>query len=321
MTNISDALTIYTIGGGVYEGDAVHHSFYGTGRVVGFLLDTNKPPRLGGNCYLRVRFDSGVGIDFEHTLSEEELQNKISKYLSYEGIIKPYRKNNEFRCQAITTLGTQCSHKGYIGTLCRLHYRAKENKEERCICECGRIFKNKSAIKAHKHRGCLYDFDAQATWIKLIRFVVATDLGLVEKLNNKDYADICSHYSAYEDGFGMIVSAKYLWEHPERFYDEDELFEVACNRSKWRDFIALLNHVLGRIDYKEYITSPEWKITAQKAKERAGFKCAICNSSKQLNVHHKTYERLGRELDEDLIVLCHDCHEIFHHKLKERTKQ
>jgi hypothetical protein len=46
---------------------------------------------------------------------------------------------------------------------------------------------------------------------------------------------------------------------------------------------------------------------------KAGFRCQVCNAyGVQLNVHHRTYERRGAEWDTDLIVLCHDCHEIFH---------
>ena len=44
-----------------------------------------------------------------------------------------------------------------------------------------------------------------------------------------------------------------------------------------------------------------------------GVRCQVCNTDKSiLDTHHRTYERLGRELDGDLIVLCRDCHRIFH---------
>ena len=63
--------------------------------------------------------------------------------------------------------------------------------------------------------------------------------------------------------------------------------------------------------YLEYLKSPEWKERSKEAKERAGYRCQICNSGKRLEVHHRTYERLGSELPEDLTVLCRLCHELY----------
>lgn len=66
------------------------------------------------------------------------------------------------------------------------------------------------------------------------------------------------------------------------------------------------------MDYKAYIRSPEWRAKRQWALERAGHRCQLCNRSKDLEVHHRTYERLGAELPGDLIVLDHECHSVFH---------
>jgi len=64
--------------------------------------------------------------------------------------------------------------------------------------------------------------------------------------------------------------------------------------------------------YRDYIASPAWKARADHARQRAGQRCQLCNKKGQLHVHHRTYERLGRELDGDLIVLCASCHKHFH---------
>jgi len=67
-----------------------------------------------------------------------------------------------------------------------------------------------------------------------------------------------------------------------------------------------------RPNYHEYIKSAEWKARADAAKTRAGHACQVCNERNcQLEAHHRTYARLGRELPDDLTVLCNDCHEIF----------
>lgn len=67
-----------------------------------------------------------------------------------------------------------------------------------------------------------------------------------------------------------------------------------------------------RIDYKSYMSSPEWEKHRKAAVERSGNRCQVCNESGLLNVHHRSYERLGNELPGDLIVLCRECHRIFH---------
>jgi hypothetical protein len=68
-------------------------------------------------------------------------------------------------------------------------------------------------------------------------------------------------------------------------------------------------------EFLAYLRSSEWKEKAHRIKEKYGSKCAICNSSNKLNVHHRTYENLYHEKDEDLICLCNKCHSKFHDKV------
>ena len=71
------------------------------------------------------------------------------------------------------------------------------------------------------------------------------------------------------------------------------------------------------VGYCEYIRSSAWRTKASVAKERASWRCQLCNEHKdnvQLHAHHRTYERLGHERIEDITVLCADCHAKFHNK-------
>lgn len=62
----------------------------------------------------------------------------------------------------------------------------------------------------------------------------------------------------------------------------------------------------------EYLQSDHWKRTREAALQRADHRCQVCNSSwETLDVHHRTYERVGHELPEDLLVLCRTCHDLF----------
>lgn len=64
--------------------------------------------------------------------------------------------------------------------------------------------------------------------------------------------------------------------------------------------------------YEDYLESWEWRQSRDAALRRAKWKCERCQSKRSLQVHHKSYERLGEELPEDLEVLCGPCHEGHH---------
>lgn len=68
------------------------------------------------------------------------------------------------------------------------------------------------------------------------------------------------------------------------------------------------------VNYHEYIKTEAWRERAEAAKQRVGHRCQICNRPAgrvTLDVHHRTYERLGNERPEDLTVLCRGCHELY----------
>jgi hypothetical protein len=70
---------------------------------------------------------------------------------------------------------------------------------------------------------------------------------------------------------------------------------------------------LRAMPYPRYLRSPEWRRTRASALERAGHCCSLdVTHTDGLEVHHRTYERLGSELASDLIVLCHPCHQLHH---------
>jgi len=69
---------------------------------------------------------------------------------------------------------------------------------------------------------------------------------------------------------------------------------------------------LEGVDYLEYLNSPQWQERRLLMLERFGRRCQVCNSQSHLNIHHRTYERLGAERLDDLTVLCKDCHDLFH---------
>ena len=63
-------------------------------------------------------------------------------------------------------------------------------------------------------------------------------------------------------------------------------------------------------EYRAYLASDEWKARRLRAITLAGGCCQGCGAapSDGLDVHHRTYERLGDERDDDLLVVCRPCH-------------
>lgn len=69
---------------------------------------------------------------------------------------------------------------------------------------------------------------------------------------------------------------------------------------------------LRGMPYAKYLLTPEWRVTRDRALRRARFRCERCHSRGELQVHHRTYTRLGVELPEDLEVLCDRDHRRQH---------
>jgi hypothetical protein len=69
---------------------------------------------------------------------------------------------------------------------------------------------------------------------------------------------------------------------------------------------------LRAMPYTDYLRTQEWLRRRAVKLEVAEHRCQLCNSGEGLQVHHRTYERLGCEKMSDLLVLCRPCHTLFH---------
>src|SRR5262249_13818164 len=78
------------------------------------------------------------------------------------------------------------------------------------------------------------------------------------------------------------------------------------------------------LTYSEYIQSDDWRRSEARLSElkAAGYGCRLCNGEATdgcpLEVHHRSYERLGRELPSDLTTLCRECHLVVTSSLRSR---
>ena len=81
--------------------------------------------------------------------------------------------------------------------------------------------------------------------------------------------------------------------------------------------LAIFGAILARLskrfrpDYHRYIRSRRWRRKARKIRVRDNWTCADCGEH-GWEVHHRTYARLGYELNADLVTLCRGCHQSRH---------
>lgn len=100
----------------------------------------------------------------------------------------------------------------------------------------------------------------------------------------------------------------------------DAAFYLLAGFILYRLFILLAKKVNRRWWYRTfYLTSWHWKFTrwAKKLQVRiftGKVQCEKCRSTKRLQVHHETYERIGRERLSDLTLLCDSCHKKEHRR-------
>jgi 5-methylcytosine-specific restriction endonuclease McrA len=71
---------------------------------------------------------------------------------------------------------------------------------------------------------------------------------------------------------------------------------------------------IKRMSYAAFLQSAYWFGVSMTAKSRAGMRCQVCNGPNDIEAHHRTYDNHGREHLNmtDIVVLCGNCHGLFH---------
>ncbi len=61
------------------------------------------------------------------------------------------------------------------------------------------------------------------------------------------------------------------------------------------------------------LAADEYRLLRLAVLERDGWRCQCCGSLTRLEVHHQHFlSRMGGDAEENLITLCHACHETIH---------
>ena len=79
---------------------------------------------------------------------------------------------------------------------------------------------------------------------------------------------------------------------------------------KRREFRERAEHQHG---YYDYMRSSEWQEKRMQRLMMDGFRCQMCGSGTNLQVHHISYDNLRKDAEiDDLVTLCKTCHEKVH---------
>ena len=65
-------------------------------------------------------------------------------------------------------------------------------------------------------------------------------------------------------------------------------------------------------NHADYISSRKWHNRKARYYRDHDKRCNACGTKDKIHLHHKTYVRMGSELDEDLVPLCESCHTKVH---------
>lgn len=82
----------------------------------------------------------------------------------------------------------------------------------------------------------------------------------------------------------------------------------------------IIKEAVNKMSYSDFLKTPYWDGVRNYMLMKAHYSCQLCANEGLLNAHHKTYKNHGLEhrkavSNNDLIVLCRNCHEKFHDKL------
>ena len=68
------------------------------------------------------------------------------------------------------------------------------------------------------------------------------------------------------------------------------------------------------MNYDDYMNSARWRERREAYFEVRSRRCRAngCYSREAIELHHRTYARLGHERDDDLVALCAKCHKKVH---------
>jgi 5-methylcytosine-specific restriction endonuclease McrA len=89
------------------------------------------------------------------------------------------------------------------------------------------------------------------------------------------------------------------------------LWEIDRQWSQYKPRLIISQHD-RRYRYDQYLRSQQWDLIRKQVRTKYKNTCQECFKAGKVEVHHKTYERIGAEHLDDLVALCRTCHKALH---------
>jgi hypothetical protein len=220
-----------------------------------------------------------------------------------------------------------CWRSQYVGGLRDYEYYDEGSSDYRQPKDCGNFTYVGPFFIGCDH-GCFHGKDSHGVGVAMEGDCSIPSLGCkqtfdacVEQIRS---ADLFFVRIAEEDCFGTLVEVGIAHQLGKRIHihflsqrlADSMWFPAQCADSVcigtpdgFDEFVSV-----SRMTYPEYLQTPHWIGISKRIKERDSYSCVLCNSKDRIEAHHRTYQRLGRELDTDLHTLCRKCHSKFHDK-------
>lgn len=149
----------------------------------------------------------------------------------------------------------------------------------------------------HPEKAMRFKVDALGRRFYLLQCLVCGEPASSALKKPEDATAIQPWDAALQDRCRATRDAGYDARHAER---ESRLIRLSEDRAA------------RKAAYEAHLQSETWRQMRQLVIQRDGGLCQGCLQAPGQHVHHLTYDRVGRELAFDLILLCEACHERAH---------
>lgn len=136
------------------------------------------------------------------------------------------------------------------------------------------------------------------------------DTKILEDTLPKNCCTFCSHLTldGPDENFRYHIKCVISNKIPRftnccKFFDQEHTNLTTCDLDDlYLDFLE----TSLRIKYEDYLKSLHWQLFKTNTLKKCNYTCSICNSTDNVDVYHVN-KKLGRETDEDVVVLCSKC--------------
>ena len=154
----------------------------------------------------------------------------------------------------------------------------------------------------------------------------------VNELIDKKYL-VKEHHPTFKDYYGFYENPNLYATYPltvEKYIDKflvpttnilSDISLLALSKEVIdppTEYESLITNKIRTLTYDEFLQTLYWKSVAAFKRKQMHYKCELCGSTKDLNVHHTTYDIHGFEhsskvIKKDLLLVCGECHNSIHH--------